>query len=269
MKKKPVRIFNRFVKRDDCRIYVIGYKPCPMPDNALMTPIEAGAALHDTHFTGIRDDMGDNISKLNPVYCDLTATYWINKNHPTTLKYLGQCQYSKLLPFKQDRDFDKIFKDYNCIAAKPLSCKELVGGFVRNQFIYWHGEKTIEIVQHIIYEKFPEYADAWDTYVNNGYLIFAGAGYVLKTEDYHEWCRFCFGVCDELFKAYGGSVEAVHAEIHRQINSGEFEDRLQGGREVFYQGLVMGFVAERLFTAFVQKLGKIYFVDYDYREHIY
>lgn len=43
-------------------------------------PIQIGAALNQIDDIQISDDYCDNISLLNPEFCELTATYWVWKN---------------------------------------------------------------------------------------------------------------------------------------------------------------------------------------------
>lgn len=255
-----------FAKRDDCRIYTLAYKPTPykLPDNALYTTLHCGAALHDYHF-GIPDNLGtENISRYNNVYCDLSGSFWIWRNHPTTLDYIGQMQYSKQIRFKPDTDFGKIFKEYDAICAKPIHTA--LGGVpisVRRQFTIWHPKEIIDMAEDIIKTDFPEYYEAWDKYVNNDSVIYYSAGYVLRTQDYEEWCRLFFGVCDKIIERYGATKDTIFNVFKKKFDSGEWENKFIG-RGDNYHCLIFGFLGERIFTAFVRNLGKIKEVEYKF-----
>ena len=267
--KKKQKVFNRFMKRDDARIYVLGYKPAPMPDNSLYTPLEVGYALHSRHFAQ-SDATGDNISALNAAYCELTGTYWIWKNRPTTLKWVGQCQYSKLIKLPQDTDFERIFAEYNAISV-PWSCVDDDNNpkSLRRQFCGWHPQEWLDNVEDIIKTDYPEYAEAWDKYINNPEenTIYASAGYILKAEDYDRWCELIFGICDKFLQRYGGTVESMHKIFFEKLQSGEYFNRFIG-REGFYFGLVFGFLAERIFTMWIRNLGKIMNLKYEYSQRV-
>ncbi|MDL2306811.1 DUF4422 domain-containing protein [Desulfovibrio sp. OttesenSCG-928-C06] len=61
------------------RIIVAAHKPYIMPDSPLYFPVHVGSAgKEDIGFA--RDDQGENISSLNPWYCELTGIYWAWKN---------------------------------------------------------------------------------------------------------------------------------------------------------------------------------------------
>ena len=65
------------------------YEVCNARDKKLETSvtlkpwektIQAGAALTDQRIAEFADDSGENISVLNPMYCEMSAVYWIWKN---------------------------------------------------------------------------------------------------------------------------------------------------------------------------------------------
>ena len=69
-------------------IYIATHKAVnfePMPNFAL---VQVGAALHDP-LPYLSDATGDNISHLNPQFCELTALYWIWKNSTEAFKGLA------------------------------------------------------------------------------------------------------------------------------------------------------------------------------------
>ena len=73
-------------------IYIATHKAVnfePMPNFAL---VQVGAALHDP-LPYLSDATGDNISHLNPQFCELTALYWIWKN--STEEFKGLAHYRR------------------------------------------------------------------------------------------------------------------------------------------------------------------------------
>ena len=48
----------------------------------MIYPVSAGAELYNKNdiVLSMRDDTGENISKKNPFYCELTVQYWAWKN---------------------------------------------------------------------------------------------------------------------------------------------------------------------------------------------
>lgn len=59
------------------KIFISCHKECTLLKNKYIYPIQVGSALADKRFPDmLHDDVGDNISSLNPMYCELTAQYW-------------------------------------------------------------------------------------------------------------------------------------------------------------------------------------------------
>lgn len=74
-------------------IYLATHKEWVFPDNQLYRPIQVGAALH-APLGYLGDNTGDNISKENPNFCELTIYYWVWKN--TTDDIVGVGHYRRI-----------------------------------------------------------------------------------------------------------------------------------------------------------------------------
>ena len=62
-------------------IYILTHKKFNEEyDSNLYKPLLNGSALIDNDFGYLRDDSGNNISKLNIYYAELTGQYWAWKN---------------------------------------------------------------------------------------------------------------------------------------------------------------------------------------------
>lgn len=57
------------------KIITAAHKPYTIPSDSMYLPVQVGAA-GKTSIGYQRDDDGDNISSLNPCYCELTGLYW-------------------------------------------------------------------------------------------------------------------------------------------------------------------------------------------------
>lgn len=62
-------------KKKTVQIIIAAHKPYRMPDDPLYLPLQVGAEGKES--IGYQwDDEGDNISALNPYFCELTGLYW-------------------------------------------------------------------------------------------------------------------------------------------------------------------------------------------------
>lgn len=73
-------------------IYCVTHKPVAL-ENTGITTIQVGES--DRQFCDYRDNAGDSIAQHNPVLSELTAHYWLWKNHPSQI--VGLCHYRRYL----------------------------------------------------------------------------------------------------------------------------------------------------------------------------
>ena len=76
------------------KILVAQHKEAEVFHNEVYIPIHVGKALSKTELGILCDDTGDNISHLNPYFCELTAQYWAWKNMHD-VEYIGLCHYRR------------------------------------------------------------------------------------------------------------------------------------------------------------------------------
>ena len=241
------------IKRPDIQIYIYGHKPVEYGiwNNSLYTPLEVGAYQREKLFD-IRDNEGDNISIWNPIYGELTGMYWLWKNNITSLKYIGTCQtnlkfvgvcqYRRRLEFKEDTDFNAIFIDYDIVLPTPLKMNP------KTQYSACHSKNDIEEVENIIAEKFPDYKEAFNSFWNGNKLWYSNS-FVMRVEDFEDYCEFLFGVFEE-FKTRKGwtTPEDISAEIGMEM--GVTRNTARGLK---YQRQIFGFLGERLLGVFVTR----------------
>ena len=147
------------------KILVALHKSYPTPPQELYLPVQAGAAVGED-FGVQRDDIGDNISALNPYFCELTALYWAWKNLDCV--YIGLVHYRRYFVGKL-----KFCINGNCIsvlsqkeADRLLSRTDVILPKKRNYYIetlYSHYAHTMYVepldeAGRIIDEIYPAYS---------------------------------------------------------------------------------------------------------------
>ena len=87
------------------KIIVATHKKYQMPDDEMYLPVQVGSELND-NLGYQKDNDGENISKKNPYYCELTGLYWAWKN--LDADYIGLCHYRRI--FDVDSDWEHGFE---------------------------------------------------------------------------------------------------------------------------------------------------------------
>lgn len=204
------------MKRDDAQVYVLTHRPVDYQrEDALYTPLQVGK---NADFCDIRDNTGDNISAWNPVYAENTGTYWIWKNRPQGLKYVGQTQYRRRIEFPEDTDFDAIFKDFDVITMNPLRL-----GLAPQPFYgRCHSQADIDTAEKVVKDLYPEMSGEWDRIMKlSPYLLYSN-GFILPADEYDRYCEFLFPVLEEVILGKGWtSPETALEKCAEEIASGK------------------------------------------------
>lgn len=81
------------------QIIIATHKKYRMPDDEMYLPLHVGAEGKTDEFGNpldlgyVKDNSGDNISELNPGFCELTGLYWAWKN--LDADYIGLAHYRR------------------------------------------------------------------------------------------------------------------------------------------------------------------------------
>lgn len=266
---------------NNTKIFMMCHRPVPYGfiDNDLIQPLECGAALRENHVCSLLDNTGDNISDWNGFYLENTAIYWIWKN-VRDADFKGQMQYRRRLNLCPYTDFERLFKDYDAIIAEPLELKYCWGeksDTVEKQYALAHCLDDLKLVEDIIREKYPEYAEDYDRYIKNDDRIFYSNGWILPSGEYDRYCEFLFGILDEWLRRRNiKSVNDVEAYVRECIDDGRItcSTMAENWRDdidhaVNYQMRIGGSLSERIFTLYARhNFRRIYLVGYKKEENI-
>ena len=245
------------------KIYVSCHKDCYTLKHPLIFPIHVGAALAKERLPGmLRDDSGENISKKNRKYCELTALYWAWKNDADS-DYLGFWHYRRFMSFAKkplprnsfedieipflDQDsaktlcidpdeMQKTIERYDIITTIPVKLKKMGRGIasVRRQYeLSPHQHKEdLDTAVAIIKEKFPEYYKTAMWYLDKSPLGYYCNMFIMKRKLFERYCQWLFAILEE-------------------------HERRRGCENYTAQGMrVSGHLAERLFAIWYLKLKK-------------
>ena len=152
----------------DIKVIVATHKKYKMPKDPMYIPIHVGA--EGKKLIGyITDNTGDNISKKNASFCELTGLYWAWKN--LDAQYIGLAHYRRH------------FRNY----------------YIEN--VYSHFDhtlyiETLDAAKKIIEKDYPEYIPTFNQCMKRTYMH-AFNMFIMKKEDLDKYCSWVF---DILFK---------------------------------------------------------------------
>lgn len=190
-------------EEQDIKVIVTTHKKYWMPKDPLYVPVRVGAeGKDDLGYTP--DNTGENISKKNANYCELTGLYWAWKN--LTCEYLGLAHYRRHFTlFGGTNDRRDVL---NLDQARGLfSDVDVVLPTKRNywietnyqQYVHAHHSEDLDETRKILEERYPEYIPAYDSIMKktSGHRFNM---FIMKKEVADAYCFWLFDVLFELEK---------------------------------------------------------------------
>ncbi len=184
------------------KILVATHKDYFMPHDDIYLPVRVGNVLANNSYGYQGDDEGENISKKNPTFCELTAIYWGWKN--LKADYIGLVHYRRHFRLKQKgTNWESILStaqaEYLCqnydviLPQKRKYWVETIASHYRHTHDITHLEKTREIIA----KDCPEYLPVYDKVLKRRSAHMFNM-FIMKKELMDEYCEWLFGILFEL-----------------------------------------------------------------------
>ena len=207
-----------------------------MPEDPVYMPIQVGAEGHEK-LGYARDNIGENISQKNANYCELTGLYWAWKN--LDCDYIGLCHYRRYFARKKHmvnleqkrkcildkQEYERLLSDYDIILPEK---RNYYIETVRSQYEHAHYKKDLDIVETIIKQEYPEYAQAFQ-HIMKQHRLYICNMFVMRKPDFDSYCYWLFSILEK---------------AEKQIDLTGYTS---------YEARVYGFLAERLFNVWLEK----------------
>ena len=199
----------------DIKIIIAAHKKYRMPEDDIYLPLHVGAEGKESiGYQG--DNIGENISKLNPYFCELTGLYWMWKN--LKADFLGLAHYRRHFCFKKKKaeSMNGSRNSEKCKWKSILSSKEarflckqydVIVPFKRHYIIesleshyaHTHYKEHLEKTREIIKAHYPQYLKSYDKELKktSGYMFNM---FIMRSDLVDEYCAFVFHVLFELDK---------------------------------------------------------------------
>lgn len=219
------------------RIIVATHKSYKMPKDEMYLPLHVGAEGkigadgNPLNIGYIKDNTGNNISKLNPYFCELTGLYWAWKNLQED--YIGLTHYRRhFSKQKWHKGFEYIltYQDIEPYLGKvrifvPTKRKYYIESLYTH-YKHTHDAKHLIETERILKEYYPKYIKSYIKVINRtcGYMFNM---MIMQKDLLHEYCTWLF---DILFK---------------------LKDRINVSELSSFQGRLFGRVSEILFNVWI------------------
>lgn len=189
-------------------IAVAMHKPSAVPDAPPYLPVQAGAAVHAP--IGVqRDDEGENISSRNPLYCELTAHYWLWKN--AEAEAYGLCHYRRYftrhprrgLPgiLKQE-DVDALLETADVIVPRPRLYLIETNW---SHYAHAHRESDLTQLRAVIGDACPDDLPAFDRVMKRRWGRRFNM-FIMRREWFEAYSAWLFGVLFALETRLGDDI---------------------------------------------------------------
>lgn len=217
------------------RIFVSAHKPVDLFDSEILQPVEVGAALHECSFPWAwHDDAGENISRQNPMYCELTAQYWAWKN--VDAEYYGFCHYRRYFNFSttryeenkwgeiieplidpssqrkyglDDETIRKAVEGYDIVTTEIKDLSRFPGDAVTPLAQYEAAPKlNIEDLYHvfaIVEDMHPDYIDDIEAFANGHKSCFCNM-FIMKKQIFMDYCEWLFPILRRFVSEWDSSL---------------------------------------------------------------
>lgn len=208
-------------------IYISCHKKCYVPKFSFLRPIQVGSEIATEQLEMLHDNKGQNISKKNKTYCELTAQYWAWKND-LDADYYGFWHYRRYMSFSEgelphnrfedvelpfldteainilgisEENVNKYVQKYDVIATTPVNLKKLSKRLKSNRHQYslndFQFEEDLDIILDIIKEKYPDYYDVANYYFDESPVGYYCNMFIMRKELFQKYSEWLFSILAE------------------------------------------------------------------------
>lgn len=178
------------------KIFISCHKKVNFIKNSILQPIQVGCALTKERYKDmLSDNIGDNISQLNPMYCELTAQYWAWKNMHD-VEYIGLCHYRRYFQTEFTMEnVEQLMDGADIVLAKSIFFSENLYSNLSRDLV------PEDILAFFLYMKgrFQNDQDVINFLINCNHFNPCNM-FVCKKSLFDEFCQWQFSILFDLFE---------------------------------------------------------------------
>ena len=225
---------------EDVSLFVMTHKKIEYPILPNFKILQCGADLNESLYD-IKDNTGNNISKLNKFYSECTGIYWVWKNVNTSIK--GQMQYRRFFDRLDPYTVKYILNNKADIIT--ISPYVWPGYTIKQQFNDCLDINDLNLCKDIISRLYPNYIESYDAYIEHGNILFYSNIFIAKSKIYDELCKFCFDILFEFDKITNYTDEKTSYEHAKHTAE------MHKSSDITGQVRLQGHIFERLVTLYI------------------
>lgn len=211
----------------DIKILIATHKRYEMPKGKCYLPIHVGGNGKE-NIGYIKDDTGDNISKKNPYYCELTGLYWAWKNlkcdylglahyrrHFCKKRYISRLFYEKFDCVLSNKETEKLLEKYDIILPKK---RKYYIETIYSHYSHTHYGEHLDETRDIISRYCSEYIKEFDVVMKrtNAHMFNM---FIMKKELADEYCEWLFLILGELEKRVNiENYDSYQARLYGRVS---------------------------------------------------
>lgn len=177
------------------KILVAQHKEAEVFHNEVYTPIHVGKSLSKTDLGILGDDTGDNISHLNPYFCELTAQYWAWKNMHD-VEYIGLCHYRRYFQTEfTTQNVEQLMDGADIVLTKSVYFSENLYSYLSRNLV------PEDIMAFFLYMKgrFRNNQVVMDFLIKHNHFNPCNM-FVCKKSLFDDFCQWQFSILFDLFE---------------------------------------------------------------------
>lgn len=211
---------------DNITMYMVTHKKVTFVPQG-RTPIFVGSGRNSGGY--LNDCTGDNISRKNKYYSELTALYWIwrNDNHSDkiSIEHYRRFFSSRFWPkVISPKEVERAFENCDVIVSKKIKFQK--SGTIFSNYKEYHDADDLVVLENGIRQLAPEYLRDYNDIMNGHQLVLYNMA-MMKKEYFDAYCAWLFPI-----------LRYVEKEINLQNRDS-------------YQQRVFGFLSERLLNVWL------------------
>lgn len=234
---REIRLCMPFVYRH-IALFSTTHKNVDVPQANCIVPVQVGDKKK--RFTwAAQDDSGNNISELNPMYCELTTQWWAWKN--VNADYYGFCHYRRYFNFSNknylenafgevmddfidwssseryglnDENITRAVEGWDVITSPISDVRRMPGDFRTLREHYSDAPKLnvsdLDRMMAILKEVHPEYSQDVDLFINGHAACFCNM-FIMKAQLFNDYCEWLFPLLDLFMNEWDTSLLSKEA----------------------------------------------------------